>query len=84
MLPRHMMTHEKPTDADLENRFRYHPPTTQARKDAHARVTEITLAAAKEIRDIVPPGRGLALALSNLEEARMWANQGIACDSPRD
>lgn len=74
----------KPTDAEIENRFRYHPPKTETRRNAHAAVTERTLALALELRDICPPGRGLSMALTKLEEARMWANQALACDSPTD
>ena len=77
-------SHPQLTDADLENRFRYHPPKTDSRREKHARVTELTLAAAKELRAICPAGRGLAVALTKLEEARMWANQALACDSPTD
>ena len=72
------------TDADLENRFRYHPPKTDSRRAKHNVVTEECLALAKKLRDTCPPGRGLATALTKLEEARMWANQALACDSPTD
>lgn len=74
----------KPSDADLENRFRYHPPKTNSRTAKHANVTELTLALAKELRDVCPAGRGLACALTHLEEVRMWANQSLACDSLTD
>lgn len=69
----------KPTDEDLENRFRYHPPKDQEQKDRHARVTEATLALAKELRDLCPEGRNLSLALTELETVRMRANAAIAC-----
>lgn len=74
----------KPTDAEIENRFRYHPPKTQSRIDKHAAVSAKTEALAKELRDICPASRGLSLALTAIEEARMWANQALACDSPND
>lgn len=67
----------KPNDQELADRFRYHPPTPAARS-AHDIVTDETLALAKKLRDIVPESRGLSLALTSLEEVRMWANQGIA------
>lgn len=72
---------QKPTDAELENRFRYHkgPPSRNVKHDA---VTEKTLALAKELRDLLPPGRNLALALTHLEDVRMRANAALACDSP--
>lgn len=74
----------KPTDQEIENRFRYHPPKTQSRIEKHAAVSSLTEALAKKLRDICPPSRGLSTALSKIEEARMWANQALACDSPTD
>lgn len=70
----------KPTDSDLDNRFRYHRPTEEAIK-LHAIVTEETLALAKKLRDICPDGRNLSLALTHLEDVRMRANAAIACDA---
>ena len=69
----------KPTDAELENRFIYHRPTG-AKVEAHERVTQLTLALAKQLRDICPEGRNLSLALTHLEDVRMRANASIACD----
>lgn len=70
----------KPTDDELDNRFRYHRPTPEAIA-LHAEVTESALALAKKLRDICPGGRNLALALTHLEDVRMRANAAIACDS---
>ena len=72
----------KPSDEDLDNRFRYHRPTPEA-VEQHAKVTEWTLALAKCLRDTCPEGRNLALALTHLEDVRMRANAAIACDTPR-
>lgn len=68
----------KPTDADLDNRFRYHPPKDDDTKARHAKVTELTLALAKELRDVCPEGRQLSLALTDLESVRMRANAAVA------
>ena len=68
------------TNSQLDNRFRCHKPTPDALQ-AHAKVTELTLALAKELRDILPDGRNAALALTHLEDVRMRANAAIACDS---
>lgn len=68
----------KPTDEDLDNRFRYKAPD-EARKVLHAWVTESTLAMAKEMRDKLPPGRNLDIVLTLLEDVRMRANAAIAC-----
>ena len=70
----------KPTDAEIENRFRYHKPD-ETRVQRHGAVTDLMIATAKAIRDLTPEGRGQALALTKLEEARMWANMAIATES---
>lgn len=66
-----------PSDAEIEDRFRYHAPTEEARR-RHETITEASIAFAKLVRNTVPYCRGQALALTAIEEARMWANQGIA------
>lgn len=66
------------TDAELEGRFRYHPPTNDDQRQRHHLVSEKTLELAKLLRDVCPPSRGLSLALTELELVRMWANQAIA------
>ena len=67
----------KLTDTEIENRFRYHAPNEE-RKLKHASVTELMIETAKKIRDLTPSSRGQSLALTHLEDARMWANQAIA------
>lgn len=71
----------KPTNAELENRFLYHPPKDKAQVDRHAKVSDITLELAKELTDLCPAGRNLSLALTHLEDVRMRANAALACDS---
>jgi hypothetical protein len=71
----------KPTDGDLDNRFRYHKPDAWALK-RHEQVTERTLALSKWMRDTLPAGRNLSLVLTLLEDVRMRANAAIACDRP--
>jgi hypothetical protein len=73
----------KPTNCELENRFRYHKPGPAAVRQ-HEVVTESTLALAKRIRDVCPEGLNLSIALTSLEDVRMRANAAIACDSPAD
>lgn len=48
----------------------------------HAKVSDLCLALAKELRDLMPEGRNHSLALTALEDARMRANAALACDSP--
>lgn len=67
-----------PSDAELEGRFRYHPPTTDDQRLRHTLVSEKTLELAKLLRDICPDGRDLSLALTYLEEVRMRGNAAIA------
>lgn len=73
------MNPKKPTDAELDNRFRYQSPDAIA-KEKHIAVTEKTLALAKELRDICPAGRNFSIALTALEEVRMRANAAIATE----
>jgi hypothetical protein len=69
-------------DADLQNRFGYHPPRDETTKDRHELVRAGLLGIALMLVDNVPPGRELALAITALEEAMMWANAGIARVEP--
>ena len=68
-----------PTDEELADRFSYHAPTTEAHT-RHRAINDETLRLAKILRDLVPAGRQQSLALTKLEEVRMWANSGIACN----
>lgn len=67
----------KPTDEDLENRFKHHPPTGD-RGAHHCEVRKAALEFARVLRAFVPDGRELALAITRVEEAMMWGNAGIA------
>ncbi|MFP3949078.1 MAG: hypothetical protein ACLFWG_10140 [Longimicrobiales bacterium] len=66
-----------PSDAELERRFSYSKPD-EARAERHRMVDSQFIVVAKWVRDVTPPGRAQALALTALEEARMRANQAIA------
>lgn len=55
----------------VENDFKFHPVY-----DATVRLA--CKAAADSFIEMVPEGRELSLALTKLEEAMMWANEGIA------
>lgn len=66
------------TKEDLENRFSFHPATTEETKQAHEAIRNICLRVAIDINTIVPDGREKALAITNLEEVMFWANAGIA------
>ena len=69
-------------DTDLENRFGYHPPKDDATKSQHELVRGLCFGLAMELVSLVPAGRELALAVTAVEEAMMWANAGIARIEP--
>jgi hypothetical protein len=66
------------TDQDIENRFNYHQPPTDARIEAHAGVRAVLAETAKYIVGRVPAGREQSLAVTKLEEAMFWANAALA------
>lgn len=68
------------TDEDLTNRFLYHPPRNADDRLRHTLISERTLELAKFLRDVVPHSRELSQALTDLENCRMHANQGVACN----
>ncbi len=70
------------TDEERE-RFRFHPatPATGPRHDA---VRQAAAAYAAALAAVVPAGRHRVLALTAAQESMMWANAGIACDTPGD
>ena len=63
--------------ADLDNRFDYHPadPDTAL---LHQGVRQECKRLAEHLEVLVPPGRELSVALTNLEQVLFWANAGIA------
>lgn len=78
------MAHDDTTARDsllnpeIERRFTYHAPDAAAAA-AHARVNELCKALAHELDGLLPPGRETALAMTQLEQCRMWSNAAIAC-----
>lgn len=77
------MSDQNQTQKDVLHRFAFHPatPTTGPRHDALRHIFgDVALA----VLEIVPPGRHQSLALTALQEAMMWGNAGIACDTPDD
>lgn len=63
---------------DLENRFRYHPPQTEQRRQAHETVRSGLLTTAERLDELLPDGREKSLAITKLEEAMFWANASLA------
>lgn len=69
--------------ARIDNDFTYHAPTPSMILTfalLRARAREL----ARTIAEVVPPGREQSLALTELEQAIMWANAGIARQAPSE
>jgi hypothetical protein len=66
------------TNPEIENRFRFHPPSTERRRRTHSSVRGACLALAEQLDALLPEGREKALALTNLEQAMFWANAAVA------
>lgn len=66
--------------ADLAHRFQYHPPTTQAAREAHELIRQTLSEAAHTIIAALPEGSGReqALFLTNIEQAMFWGNAAVA------
>lgn len=71
----------KLTDAEMDERCVYHPPTPRA-VELHDTVNGAVRALMGFFNDL-PDGRELALAMTKLEEARHWANAAIARNHAR-
>jgi hypothetical protein len=68
-------------EVELAKRFTYHPPTGDQPK-RYIDLREATMLLARRIIELTPSSREQALALTNLEQAVMWANAAIARDPP--
>lgn len=73
-----MTYHDPKSTADIDNRFDFHPATTEEKRAEHGSVREACKQLAHKFDRDLPPGREKALAVTKLEEAMFWANAGIA------
>jgi hypothetical protein len=64
----------------IEEYFSYHPPTTQARVLKHDRINAAALELARVIQDSVADEDCGKMALFAIQQARMFANQGVTVD----
>lgn len=64
----------------LEEYFKYHPPLTQERKDAHDAINKAALAFAQVIQVNVKDEDCRKMAIFAVQQARMFSNQGITID----
>ena len=62
---------------DLRNNFTYHPPK-DGQPEKYAKIREKGHELAVLVQSECPASRELSLALTNLEQAVMWANASIA------
>lgn len=75
-------------NADLRNRFDYHSPPDEERREKHEDIREHCLDLALWLNELVPEGREKSLAITNLEQVMFWSNAalarpGIELKSPR-
>jgi hypothetical protein len=61
----------------LDNNFTYHAPKDDQIERYHE-LRETAKAFARRIMELTPPSREQSLALTQLEDATMWANAAIA------
>lgn len=64
----------------IEEYFRYHPPVTDERKRKHDRINSLALEFAKAIDVEIADADCKKMALFAVQQARMFANQGITVD----
>ena len=64
----------------IEELFKYHPPLTELRKQKHDEINELALNFAKYIEKNVFDEDCKKMAFFAIQQARMFANQGITVD----
>ncbi|QGH75826.1 hypothetical protein L3Y25_gp138 [Gordonia phage Syleon] len=65
-------------NADIHNRFDFHPATDAEKRGAHGSIREAMKSTALYVNNNVPDGREKSLAITALEEAMFWSNAAIA------
>ena len=63
--------------ATLNQIFTYHPPIGD-QTARYMQLREAALAFAKTVQTLTPPSREQSVALTNIQQAVMWANAAIA------
>jgi hypothetical protein len=76
-----MPTIKNLSQAEIENRFGYHPGTPETIKQ-HERVRAGFIAFATYLNEILADGRAKSTAMTNLQQAAMWANFAVAEKAP--
>lgn len=63
---------------EINNRFRFHPASTESRQHAHELVRNQCGTLARILNDELPEGREKSTVMTKLEEVMFWANAAIA------
>lgn len=66
---------------DLDNVFTYHSPTSE-QSERYVRIRSEAKSLAATIIACTPASREQSVALTNLQQAVMWANAAIAINEP--
>jgi hypothetical protein len=72
--------HDINSEIPIEEYFRYHPPTTEERKQKHEKINVIALEFAKIVDSEISDPQTKQFAIFAIQQARMFANQGITVD----
>ncbi len=65
---------------NIETYFKYHPPKTEERKLKHEKINRFALEFAKAVAECVKDEKTKDCAIFAIQQARMFANQGITVD----
>lgn len=63
---------------EINHRFAYHPPRSEARVQDHEVVRHLSGRLAMHMDERLPDGREKSLAITKIEEAMFWANASLA------
>lgn len=74
------MSNHIPLTDEESARFKFHP-VTERTGPIHDAVRSEVLELADTLTTLVPAGRHRSLMLTALQEAMMWANAAVACDT---
>ena len=74
--------HDDRQPESIRARFTFHPPTPTRAKH-HEAITEACIRLAEAIELACPPCRARSVAITKIEEAKMWANAALAVHGER-
>jgi len=71
------------TKDNVDDCFKYHGPD-EAQVEKYAAINDAAKAMAKVILDVCPASRESSVAMTQLQDMRMWANASIALEHVTD